>query len=114
MLTGEGKAFSAGGDLRWLKLRTQDTPSRNAVIMRKFYSRFLSLRRLPFPVVAAINGPAIGAGLAVALACDIRVAKRDARLGVTFVGLGLHPGRFQAPALRYDPLSCIVSYHSSS
>ena len=60
VLTGKGKAFSAGGDLEWLKERTTDTPSRNAVVMRKFYERFLSLRSLPFPVIAAINGPAIG------------------------------------------------------
>lgn len=60
--------------------------------MRRFYERFLSVRRLPVPVVAAINGPAIGAGLALALACDVRVASHDAKMGITFVQLGLHPG----------------------
>lgn len=44
------------------------------------------------PVVAAINGPAIGAGLCLALACDVRIASASAKMGVTFVGLGLHPG----------------------
>jgi len=44
------------------------------------------------PVVAAINGPAIGAGLCLALACDVRIAAAGAKMGVTFVGLGLHPG----------------------
>lgn len=92
VLTGAGRAFSAGGDLRFLKQRHEDTPSRNAAVMRKFYSRFLCVRDLPMPVVAAINGPAIGAGLCVALACDIRVASVSAKLGITFVGLGLHPG----------------------
>ena len=92
VLTGQGRAFSAGGDLGFLKARGADTPSRNAVIMRRFYERFLSIRRLPVPCVAAINGPAIGAGLAVALACDVRVAAADAKMGITFTQLGLHPG----------------------
>lgn len=92
VLTGEGKAFSAGGDLAFLRTRSKDTPSRNAQIMVDFYHRFLCLRTLPVPVIAAINGPAIGAGLCVALACDVRIAASNARLGITFVGLGLHPG----------------------
>ena len=92
VITGAGRAFSAGGDLGFLKARGADTPSRNAVIMRRFYERFLSIRRLPVPCVAAINGPAIGAGLAVALACDVRVAAADAKMGITFTQLGLHPG----------------------
>jgi enoyl-CoA hydratase/carnithine racemase len=92
VLTGEGRAFSAGGDLQFLKDRAADTPSRNSIIMRRFYERFLAVRRLPVPVGAAINGPAIGAGLALALACDVRVASEDAKMGITFVQLGLHPG----------------------
>ena len=50
------------------------------------------MRLLPLPVIAAINGPAIGAGLCFALACDIRMAAAHAKFGFTFVGLGLHPG----------------------
>ena len=92
VLTGTGRAFSAGGDLGFLQDRSNDTPSRNAVIMRRFYERFLYVRKLPVPVVAAINGPAIGAGLALACACDVRIASKDAKMGITFVGLGLHPG----------------------
>ena len=50
------------------------------------------MRKLEVPVIAAINGPAVGAGLCFALACDVRIAKPEARMGVTFVGLSLHPG----------------------
>ena len=60
--------------------------------MRKFYSLFLKIRKLPVPLIAAINGPAVGAGLCFAAAMDLRVALSDAKLGVTFVGIGLHPG----------------------
>jgi enoyl-CoA hydratase len=60
--------------------------------MERFYRLYLSVRDLPFPTVAAIGGPAIGAGLCVALGCDVRVAARDAKLGLNFVRLGIHPG----------------------
>ena len=93
VLTGTGdQAFSAGGDLNWLIERTKDTPARNAVIMRNFYQCFLSIRKLPVPVVAAINGHAIGAGCCISLACDVRIAHPRAKIGVNFVSIGLHPG----------------------
>lgn len=92
VITGAGKAFSAGGDLNFLLDRSKDSGMRNSVIMRRFYSKFLQLRDVPVPVIAALNGPAIGAGFAFSLAADIRVAARSAKLGLTFVGLGLHPG----------------------
>ena len=92
VVTGAGRAFSAGGDLDWLMERHRDAPTNNAKIMRDFYGRFLSVRRLEVPVVAAIQGPAIGAGFAVACACDLRVAAPSAKMGITFVGLGLPPG----------------------
>ena len=60
--------------------------------MRAFYGLFLAVRDLPCPSVAALNGHAIGAGLCVALACDIRLASREAKLGLNFSRLGLHPG----------------------
>jgi len=60
--------------------------------MRNFYGLFLRVREIPCPTIAALNGSAIGAGLCVALACDVRIAASDARLGLNFTALGLHPG----------------------
>jgi len=59
---------------------------------REFYRRFLTIQSLPMPTIAAINGHAIGAGLCFALACDLRVAVSDAKMGMTFTKLGIHPG----------------------
>lgn len=93
VVRGAGRAFSAGGDFSFLNARAQDSGMRNSVIMRGFYDRFLTrIRSVPVPVVAAINGPAIGAGLGFALGADLRVAAKNAKMGITFVGLGLHPG----------------------
>jgi len=93
ILTGAGKAFSAGGDLAWLLERHGDTAENNIRVMQEFYKKFLVMRDLPVPVIAAINGPAVGAGLCLAVGgADIRVASASARMGVTFTKLGLHPG----------------------
>jgi enoyl-CoA hydratase len=60
--------------------------------MRGYYDRYLSLLRLSVPTIAAVHGHAVGGGLALALACDLRYAADDARLSVNFARLGLHPG----------------------
>ena len=92
VLTGMGKAFSAGGDLKFLKERSLDTPANNVTKMLQFYNRFLGLRTLPVPTISAINGPAVGAGIAVASLTDYRIASSSATMGWTFSNLGLHPG----------------------
>ncbi len=89
---GAGKAFCAGGDLGMLETRAAGAPDANRVGMRDFYDRYLSIRRLRVPLIAAINGAAIGAGACFATACDIRYAAESAKIGFTFVKLGLHPG----------------------
>jgi enoyl-CoA hydratase len=95
VVTGEGKAFSSGGDLAMLArdagLGDESGPTM-AGSPRDFYNRFLAIRQLPIPTIAAINGHAIGAGLCFALACDLRIAVADAKMGMTFTKLGLHPG----------------------
>jgi enoyl-CoA hydratase/carnithine racemase len=93
VVTGAGRAFSAGGDLAFLRARAASTGSKNAAVMRAFYDRFAcALRRCPVPTLAAINGHAVGAGLCLAVAADLRVAARSAKLSISFVGIGLHPG----------------------
>jgi enoyl-CoA hydratase len=69
-----------------------ETRRQNEAFMGRFYRLFLTLRSLPQPTLAALNGAAIGAGCCVALACDMRLATREAKLGLNFVRLGLHPG----------------------
>ncbi|RHY31823.1 hypothetical protein DYB32_003140 [Aphanomyces invadans] len=91
VLTGEGRVFSAGGDLAFLQARIQDTATRNSAIMRAYYERFMSLRKLPIPLIAALNGAALGEGMCISLFADARVIARDAKVGFTFVNLGLHP-----------------------
>jgi len=92
VVTGAGSAFCSGGDLSWIN------PGPGASIpamrdkMRAFYRKFLGVRDLDVPVIAAINGHAIGAGLCLAMACDIRLAAEDARLAAPFTRLGMHPG----------------------
>lgn len=92
VVTGEGRAFSSGGNLAWLASEPDATVDQLRSRMLPFYRAWLSIRKLEVPTIAAINGPAIGAGLCMALACDIRYAARGARMGVPFTKLGIHPG----------------------
>eukprot|EP01104_Vermistella_antarctica_P009769 TRINITY_DN2542_c0_g1_i1.p1 TRINITY_DN2542_c0_g1~~TRINITY_DN2542_c0_g1_i1.p1 ORF type:complete len:313 (+),score=40.85 TRINITY_DN2542_c0_g1_i1:29-940(+) len=92
VVTGAGRAFSAGGDLDFLQKRQVTASEENSRTMLAFYKRFLHVRTLPVPVIACINGPAVGAGMCLTLACDMRVAAKDAKMSVNFVRLGLHPG----------------------
>lgn len=92
VVTGEGSAFCSGGDLSWIGAEGAAPVERLRRRMSGFYRSWLSISELEIPTIAAINGPAIGAGLALALACDIRYVATDARLGVPFARLGMHPG----------------------
>ncbi len=92
IVCGAGQAFSAGGHLEMLLEKTKKPKQENVKGMLSFYRRFLSISSLPVPVIAAINGHAVGAGLCMALACDFRLAQSGAKFGLNFVQLGLHPG----------------------
>ncbi|MCW2833752.1 MAG: short chain enoyl-CoA hydratase / Enoyl-CoA hydratase [Nocardioides sp.] len=92
VVTGEGSAFCSGGDTSWISSEPDASVDHLRARMVPFYRAWLSIRRLEVPTIAAVNGHAIGAGLCLALACDIRYAARGAKLGVPFVRLGMHAG----------------------
>mmetsp|Transcript_12651 Transcript_12651/g.15962 ORF Transcript_12651/g.15962 Transcript_12651/m.15962 type:complete len:312 (+) Transcript_12651:126-1061(+) len=92
ILTGSGKAFSSGGDLKWLKSLRNEPHHVNAERMYNFYKSFLCVRTLPIPVIAAVNGPAVGAGACLALSADVTILSPDAKVGFPFSTLGIHAG----------------------
>ena len=92
VVTGEGSAFCSGGNTGWIAGEPDATVDRLRTRMIGFYRSWLSIRLLEVPTIAAVNGPAVGAGLCLALACDLRYAAAGARLGVPFVRLGMHAG----------------------
>lgn len=75
-----------------LEKMTNQTPLQNRDEMISFYRVYLSLLNIQVPTIAAINGYAMGAGLSFSLGCDIRLASRKAKIGVTFLNINLHPG----------------------
>jgi len=101
IITGSGTAFSGGGDLSMLQRLTTLSAAEAERFMLDYYQRFLCVRELSVPVVAAVNGAAVGAGLCLALACDMMIVATDAKLALNFVRLGLHPGM---GATHYAPL----------
>jgi len=88
VITGAPPAFSAGGDFADL-IAARDGDSGR---LREIYSGFLRVLNSSLPTIAAVNGPAVGAGLNLALACDIRLAATSARFDARFSSLGIHPG----------------------
>jgi enoyl-CoA hydratase/carnithine racemase len=96
VVTGAGSAFSAGGNIKDM-YHKQGMFSGNPEQLRKNYAKGiqripLALYYLDVPTIAAVNGPAMGAGCDLACMCDIRIASQTARFGETFVSVGLIPG----------------------
>lgn len=91
VVTGTGNSFCSGADLAAVRGAASGVLARRELLLR-YYGAFLDVRDLPQPTIAAVGGPAVGAGLNLALACDVRVASVSARFGATFVRLGIHPG----------------------
>ena len=93
ILTGEGRAFSAGLDLNEGHFNVPGTESmaevpRLLILQKRFTDLLEKIRQSPKPFIAAVHGPATGGGMAVALACDIRVVTDEARFGAVFMAIG--------------------------
>jgi 2-(1,2-epoxy-1,2-dihydrophenyl)acetyl-CoA isomerase len=95
VLTGAGRAFSAGADLKDLSAREDRTadghPDVRRVLTERYHPIITALRTIPKPVLAAVNGPAVGIGLSLALAADLVIAKESAYFLLAFVNIGLVP-----------------------
>ena len=95
VITGAGRAFSAGADLRDLTGREERTPEGHpdvrTVLTERYHPIITTIRTMPKPVVAAVNGPAVGIGLSLALAADLVVAAESAYVLLAFVNIGLVP-----------------------
>lgn len=92
VVTGEGTAFCAGADLPAIFGDSSRPVEQIRRDLHQVYDSFLRIRALPIPTIAAVQGPAVGAGLNLAMSCDLRVAGPKARFSATFTQIGLHPG----------------------
>lgn len=103
VLTGAGRGFCAGGDLSLLRdVRSRKAPQELESLVRSGKEICLTICDLPKPVIAAVNGPAAGGGMNLALACDIRIASDQATFCEAFAKLGLYPdfgGTYYLPRL---------------
>jgi enoyl-CoA hydratase/carnithine racemase len=91
ILTGAGKSFVSGGDISMIN-KGLEAPYEFFLLHDKLTRFNFRLERLRIPVIAAINGFALGGGLEIATACDFRIASEKARFGLPEVGLGIMPG----------------------
>ena len=95
IVTGSGRAFCAGGDVNWFKKGVEDPDADLPSDVRRgaeaLHQAIVDFRRVPYPVIAAVNGPAAGAGMSLALSCDIRIASEAAFFAVAYGRIGASP-----------------------
>jgi 2-(1,2-epoxy-1,2-dihydrophenyl)acetyl-CoA isomerase len=102
VISGHGKAFCAGGDLRWAASFAHGAPAAFHELAARFHMAIIEIRRMPKPVIAAVNGVAAGGGFALALACDFRVVAKSAVFQQAYTSSGLcmdGGGSFNLPRL---------------
>ncbi len=96
IITGSGNSFCAGADFSTLQKFAAESGYTGPAAIRegimRFYNSFMKVLEIEPPVIASINGYAIGGGLALALLCDIRIASQSAKLSANFAKVGIHPG----------------------
>ena len=95
IITGSGKAFCSGGDVNWFKTGVEseeiDLPAQVRRGAEALHTAIIDMRRIPYPVICAVNGPAAGAGFSLALACDIRIASESAFFACAYGRIGASP-----------------------
>ena len=95
IVTGTGRAFSAGGDVTWFRRGVEDPEVDLPAEVRRgadvLHQAIVDFHRIPYPVIAAVNGPAAGAGFSLALQCDIRIASEDAFFACAYGRIGASP-----------------------
>jgi len=95
IVTGAGRAFSAGGDVTWFKRGLEESGEYLSADVRRgaevLHQAIVDFRRIPYPVVGAVNGVAAGAGFSLALMCDIRIASEDAAFVCAYGRIGASP-----------------------
>jgi 2-(1,2-epoxy-1,2-dihydrophenyl)acetyl-CoA isomerase len=110
IVTGAGRAFCAGGDVHFMaELVERSDTEEFARLLGAARRVILAIRQMTKPVIASINGPASGAGFNLALACDLRIASRDATFSQSFVKIGFHPdwgGTYFLPRMVTANVAC--------
>jgi enoyl-CoA hydratase/carnithine racemase len=95
IVTGEGRAFSAGGDVTWFRRGLEDEGADLPAEVRRgadvLHQAIVDFRRIPYPVIAAVNGVAAGAGFSLALMCDTRIASSEAAFVCAYGRIGASP-----------------------
>ena len=95
VITGSGRAFSSGGDVNWFRKGVEDPDHDLPADVRRgaevLHQAIVDMQRIPYPVIAAVNGPAAGAGFSLALACDLRIASEQAFFACAYGRIGASP-----------------------